>query len=75
MIDGVRVMCFRTPAGGRGAVGYLREYGLAWIRLAALARAVDRERPVDLVLVCGPPDSLVAVAQPLARRGAGVVFD
>ena len=27
------------------------------------------------MLVCGPPDSLVALALPLARRGAGIVFD
>lgn len=75
VIDGIRLTCFRTPPGGRGAVGYLREYGLACIRLAALARAVDRERPVDLVLACAPPDFLVAVAQPLAWRGAAVVLD
>ena len=53
----------------------MREYGLAYVRLRALARAVARERPVDLVLVCTPPDFLVAIARPLARRGAAVVFD
>jgi glycosyltransferase involved in cell wall biosynthesis len=75
VLDGVRVVRFRAPAGGRGALGYLREYGVAWLRLARLVRRVGRERPVDLVLVCGPPDSLAILARPLARRGAGVVFD
>jgi glycosyltransferase involved in cell wall biosynthesis len=38
-------------------------------------RAVRRERPVDLVLVCTPPDLLVALARPLSRQGAAVIFD
>jgi glycosyltransferase involved in cell wall biosynthesis len=75
VLDGVRVVRFRAPAGGRGAVGYLREYGVAWLRLRRLVRRVRRERRVDVVLVCGPPDSLAILALPLARRGAGVVFD
>jgi glycosyltransferase involved in cell wall biosynthesis len=75
VVDGIRLRRFRAPPGGRGAAGYLREYGLACVRLTALARAVARERPVDLVLVCAPPDLLVTIARPLARRGAAVVFD
>jgi glycosyltransferase involved in cell wall biosynthesis len=75
VVDGIRLRRFRTPRGGRGIAGYVREYGLAYVRLRALARAVARERPVDLVLVCTPPDFLVAIARPLRRRGAAVVFD
>ena len=74
-IDDVRVLRFRAPSGGRGAVGYLREYAVATLRLARLVRRISRASAVDLVLVCGPPDSLVALALPLARRGAGIVFD
>jgi glycosyltransferase involved in cell wall biosynthesis len=74
-VEGIRLRRFRTPPGGRGIGGYLREYGLAYVRLRSLARGVARERPIDLVLVCTPPDFLVAIAQPLARRGAAVVFD
>ncbi|HEY7074361.1 MAG TPA: glycosyltransferase family 4 protein [Solirubrobacteraceae bacterium] len=74
-LDGVRVLRFVAPPGGRGAFGYLREYAIAFWRLRAIVRAVRRERPVDLALVCAPPDFLVALARPLARRGAKVVFD
>jgi glycosyltransferase involved in cell wall biosynthesis len=74
-LDGVRVRRFAAPPPGAGVAGYLREYGLAFARLRALARAVHRERPVDLVLVCTPPDLLMAIARPLARDGAAVVFD
>lgn len=67
-VGGVRVLRFRAPAGGRGAAGYLREYGVACVRLRRLVRRV---RDVDVVLVCGPPDALAL----LAPRRAGVVFD
>jgi glycosyltransferase involved in cell wall biosynthesis len=74
-IDGVQIRRFRAPAGGRGALGYVREYAVAYVRLAALVRAICRERPVDLVLICAPPDFLVGLTRRPARRGAAVVFD
>jgi glycosyltransferase involved in cell wall biosynthesis len=74
-LGGVRVRRFPAPPPGRGVFGYLREYAVAFARLRAIARAVHRERPVDLVLVCTPPDLLVCVARPLARDGAAVLFD
>jgi glycosyltransferase involved in cell wall biosynthesis len=74
-LDGVRVLRYRAPPGGRGALGYLREYAAAAVGLARLVVRAERERPVDLVFVCSPPDALVALALPLVRRGARVLFD
>ena len=73
--EGLRVRCFKAPRPGRSGAGYVREYGLALARLARVVRTVARERPVDLVLVCTPPDLLVALTRPLARRGAAVIVD
>jgi glycosyltransferase involved in cell wall biosynthesis len=73
--DGARIRCFPAPPAGSGALGYAREYAVALLRMRRVVRAVGRERPVDVVLVCTPPDFLVWVARPLARRGAAVVFD
>lgn len=73
--DGVRIRSFPAPPAGSGALGYVREYAVALLRMRRVVRAVARERPVDVVLVCTPPDFLVSVARPLARRGAAVVFD
>jgi glycosyltransferase involved in cell wall biosynthesis len=73
--DGIRLAEFRSPPAGFGAGGYALEYGLALLRLARVARAVARRRRVDVVLVCTPPDLLVAVTRPLSRAGAAVLFD
>jgi glycosyltransferase involved in cell wall biosynthesis len=75
MLDGVRVVRFRPGQPGRRALGYLREYATAWLRLAQLVRRVHRKHPVDLVFVCNPPDLAVLLALPLARHGVRVLFD
>jgi glycosyltransferase involved in cell wall biosynthesis len=74
-LDDVRVVRFRPAPPGRGALGYLREYARAWLRLGQLVRRVHREHPVDLLFVCNPPDVTVLLALPLARRGVRVLFD
>jgi glycosyltransferase involved in cell wall biosynthesis len=74
-IDGVRVVRYRSAPDGRGPLGYVREYATAWLRLRRLVRGVDRERRVDLVFVCNPPDFLVLLALPLAKRGTRVLLD
>jgi glycosyltransferase involved in cell wall biosynthesis len=75
MVEGARVRRFKALPEARGAIGYLREYGVALLRTARLARRVDRERPVDVVYIANPPDLLVLSAVPLIRRGARVVYD
>jgi glycosyltransferase involved in cell wall biosynthesis len=74
-LDGVRVVRFAPAPPGRGALGYLREYATAWLRLGQLVCRVHREHPVDLVFVCNPPDVTVLLALPLARRGVRILFD
>lgn len=75
IVDGVRVRRFRAPHSGRGIAGYGREYLLSFFRLLRLAWRTDAEHRVDVVFVCSPPDFLVLLAVPLARRGSAVVFD
>lgn len=74
-VEGVRVVRYVAPPGGRGLLGYVREYGVSMLRLGRLVRRVQREAPVHVVLVCNPPDLLILLALPLARQGAGIVFD
>jgi glycosyltransferase involved in cell wall biosynthesis len=74
-LDGVRVLRFRAPPSGRGIYNYAVEFGVSFVRLRTLTRRIAREDRVDAVLVCNPPDFLVELARPFARRGAGVVLD
>ena len=74
-INGVRVRRFRPPPPGHGAFGYAREYAVSFLRLASLTWRTQSEHPVDVAFVCNPPDVLVVLAMPLARRGTAVVFD
>ncbi|MDP8930403.1 MAG: glycosyltransferase family 4 protein [Actinomycetota bacterium] len=74
-IEGVRVRRYRAPAPGRGLGGYVLEYLLSSVQLQRILWRTHRREPVDAVFVCSPPDFLVLLALPLARRGAAVVFD
>lgn len=73
--DGIRILRFASPGPAVGAMGYLREYALAMLRISLLARRVRRDNPVDVVIVSTPPDFMVGIALPLRRRGAGIVLD
>ena len=73
-VDGVRVLRFRQPPQGRGALGYAREYMYALVRTRRVVRRLCRER-VTAVIACNPPDFLPLLALPLRRRGAGLIFD
>lgn len=74
-LHGVRIRRFPAPPPGRSVPGYLREYIVSFTRLARLVWRIQRERRPDVVFVCNPPDLLMLLALPLARRGAAVVFD
>ncbi|MCW3056390.1 MAG: glycosyltransferase WbuB [Solirubrobacterales bacterium] len=75
LLDGVSVHRFRAPPAGRGALGYLREFAVAWVRLGRLVYRIHRRHPVDLVFVCNPPDIAVLLALPLKWRGVPILFD
>jgi glycosyltransferase involved in cell wall biosynthesis len=75
VVDGIEVHGFPLVPAEDGAVGYLKEYGLAFWRMGRLARRLGRERRFDVVHACNPPDFLLVAAWPLKRRGARFVFD
>lgn len=76
ILDEIRVHRHPLPPEGAGAFGYLREYAHALFWEFRLARQVRRERPIDVVHICNPPDLLFLVAgwQKLFG-GARIVFD
>ena len=75
VVDGIEIHSFPLVPAEHGAVGYLKEYGLAFWRMSRLARRLGRERRFDVVHACNPPDFLLVAASPLKRRGARFIFD
>jgi glycosyltransferase involved in cell wall biosynthesis len=73
-LDGVRIHRF-DPAPSASGAGYLREYGLALLRIGALIRRLARGRHFDVVHACNPPDFLLLAAIGLRRAGAATIFD
>jgi glycosyltransferase involved in cell wall biosynthesis len=73
--DGVHVLRYPMPEGGRSVAGYLREYAVSLLRLGRLMRRAHARRPVDVAIVCCPPDLLVLPALVLRRSGAAVIMD
>ena len=73
-LDGVQIHRFDLAPSGRG-VGYVREYGLALLRMSAIVRRLSRRQRFDVVHACNPPDFLLLAAIALRRRGAAMIFD
>ena len=75
LLDGVHVYRHDLPAEGNGAWGYLREYGAAFWHELRLANRVRRERGLDMLQGCNPPDLIFLVAWPLRLFGVRYIFD
>ena len=74
-LEGVHIHRHPLPLEARGALGYLREYGAAigwWLRLGFRVR---RERGVDVIHGCNPPDLVFLLAWAMRPFGARFVFD
>ena len=76
MLDGVHVYRHPLRAGRhRRARHYLREYGAALGHELRLAHRVRRERGIDILHGCNPPDLLFLIAWTLRPWGVRYVFD
>ena len=74
-LDGVHVYRHPMPPDGNGPLGYLREYAAALRHELRLAFRVRRERGIDLLQGCNPPDLIFLVAWALRPFGVAYVFD
>lgn len=75
LLEGVHVYRHPQPPEGEGALAYLREYASALSHELRLAFRVRRERGVDVLHGCNPPDLIFLVAWALRPFGVRYVFD
>jgi glycosyltransferase involved in cell wall biosynthesis len=73
--EGVRIHRYPSRPAAGGVLGYVVEYGWAFVQTARLIRRLSRNRPFDVVHVCNPPDILGVAALPLKMRGTSLIFD
>jgi len=74
-LDGVHVYRHPLPPEANSAAGYLREYGSALWNEIKLAFRVRRERGIDVLHGCNPPDLIFLVAWVLRPFGVRYLFD
>jgi glycosyltransferase involved in cell wall biosynthesis len=74
-LPGVRLHTFGPPPEGDGALGYLREYTVASVSMAALLAKVAVTEGVDAIQACNPPDLFFVHAAPFRLVGRPFVFD
>lgn len=74
-LDGVRIHRYERPRTRPGALGYLHEFGISWLRTARLTWQIHRRDRVDAIQACNPPDTLWAIALPFKLAGVRFVFD
>ena len=74
-LEGVHVYRHPMPPDGNGPLGYLREYSAALWHELRLAFRVKRERGVDVLQGCNPPDLIFLVAWALRPFGVTYLFD
>ncbi len=75
ILEGVHIHRHALPEEGSGFRAYLREYGSALWHELRLAHRVRRERGVDILHGCNPPDLIFLVAWALRPFGVRYVFD
>ena len=75
LLDGVHVYRHDLPPEGNSAGGYLREYGSALWNELRLALKVRRERGIDVLHGCNPPDLIFLVAWAMRPFGVRYLFD
>ncbi len=74
-LDGIEVFRHWLPTGGRGALGFLREYGVALFHELRLLLKVGLRSGFDVVHACNPPDLIFLIAAPFKLFGKKFVFD
>jgi glycosyltransferase involved in cell wall biosynthesis len=72
---GVRVLEYPTPVDAEGLLGYLAEYGYAFLAAAFLSFRALLTGGIDVVQFCQPPDIYFPLAWVLRKLGVRVLID
>jgi glycosyltransferase involved in cell wall biosynthesis len=74
-MEGVHVYRHPIPAEGHGALGYIREYGIALLWEFLYSWMIYFRHGFDVIQGCNPPDDIFLVALPFKLFGVKYIFD
>jgi len=75
ILEGVHIYRHPRPKDLEGALGYLVEYGTAFLFEFFYAWWIFFRRGFDVIQGCNPPDNIVLVALPFKLFGVKYIFD
>ncbi|MFZ4584617.1 MAG: glycosyltransferase family 4 protein [Acidimicrobiia bacterium] len=74
-LDGVRIHRYDPPPVASGALGYVREFLVCWLRTAVLVWREYRAVGFQVLQTCNPPDTYWALSLLLRPFGVRFVYD
>ncbi len=75
VVDGVSIYRHPTIKEGHGLLGYLLEYGVAFLWQVVYAWWIYVWRGFEVIQGCNPPDNICLVALPFKAFGVRYIFD
>jgi glycosyltransferase involved in cell wall biosynthesis len=75
LLDGVHIYRHPLPKEGKGAAGYLVEYGFALFWQFLYSWWIYLRRGFQVIEGCNPPDTIFLIALPFKLLGVKYVFD
>lgn len=75
ILEGIHVYRHPRPKEQEGALGYLLEYGMAFLLEFFYAWWIFFRRGFDVIQGCNPPDNIVLLALPFRLFGVKYIFD
>src|SRR6476661_379258 len=75
VIEGIHIYRHPRPKEREGALGYVLEYGTAFLLECLYTWWIFFRRGFDVIQGCNPPDNIVLVALPFKLFGVKYIFD
>ena len=72
LLEGVVIHTYAPPLATWGVLSYFAEFSYCWVRTLLLSLRVRRERGIDVIQACNPPDTYFLLA--LLHRPFGTRF-
>jgi acyl-CoA ligase (AMP-forming) (exosortase A-associated) len=74
-IDEVDIYKYKPARQAKGALGFAWEFAYSWVRTAVLSLEVRRNRRIDIIQACNPPDTYWLLALLWRPFGVRFVYD